>query len=237
MRSLLLIALLLVGANSFGAESDLDKNPEMRQLLLEARRLIDSKKPQPAIEKCDRVIAAFKAGYGSRKEKIYCARSSAESLGYLMKAAVAADKGAAKQAGTIALSSLWADAYFMKGYALQDLGRIREAKVLINQALQLSPFSSQYLCELGEIYELEKNWPKALQTFKDAEDHNALAPDESRALELGQARRGIGYVLVELGKLDQAEKEYKDCLKTDPNDTRAARELEYVRQLRNKKKT
>src|SRR5207245_2846205 len=100
-------------------------------------------------------------------------------------------------------SSLWADAYFMKGYALQDLGRRAEAKASINHALELSPFSPQYLSELGEIYELEKNWPKAMQTFREAEDHNPLAPDESRAFELGTARRGIGYVLVELGKLDE----------------------------------
>jgi tetratricopeptide (TPR) repeat protein len=237
MRRVFLTALLLVSVTSFGAEAEPDKDPRMMQLLQEARTLIDTKKPAPAIEKCEKVIAAYKAAYGAGKQKIYCARTSTESLGYLLKAAVAAGKPSGTKTDAIVLSSLWADAYFMKGYALQDLRRIAEAKASINQALQLSPFSPQYLGELGEIYELEKNWPKALQTFKEAEDNNGLAPDQSRALELGQARRGIGYVLVELGKLDEAEKKYEQCLKTDPNDTRAARELEYVRELRNKKKT
>jgi len=223
----LMLFILATAGIAVGAEPD--KDPQMLRLLQEGRTLIDSKKPAPAIEKCNKVIASFEAAYGQRKEKIYCARSSTESLGYLLK-------GAADQKNTIALSSIWADAYFMKSYALQDLGRIAEAKAQVNLALKLSPFSPQYLCELGEIYELEKNWPKAMQSFKEAEDNNGLAPDESRALELGQARRGIAYVLVELGKLDEAEKKYQECLKADLNDTRAARELEYVRQLRNKQK-
>ncbi|HST31395.1 MAG TPA: tetratricopeptide repeat protein [Chthoniobacterales bacterium] len=234
LPSLLFLIATAIASPSLAAEAD--KDPQMLRLLQEARALIDSRKAGSAIEKCEKVIAAFEASYSSRKEKIYCARSSTESLGYLLKAAATADKGSASKPGAIVLSSIWADAYFMKGYALQDLGRIAEAKASVNQALQFSPLSPQYLCELGEIYELEKNWPKAMQAFKEAEDSNGLAPDESRALELGQARRGIAYVLVELGKLDEAERKYQECLKSDPNDTRAKRELEYVRDLRRKQK-
>ena len=79
MRNIFLSVLLFAVVTPVGAESEPDKDPRMLQLLNEARTLIDSKHPQSAIEKCDKVIAAFKAAYGSRKEKIYCARSSAES--------------------------------------------------------------------------------------------------------------------------------------------------------------
>jgi hypothetical protein len=41
---------------------------------------------------------------------------------------------------------------------------------------------------------------------------------------------------VELGKLEEAEKIYQQCLAADPNDTRAKQELEYVRGLRVKGK-
>jgi tetratricopeptide (TPR) repeat protein len=54
---------------------------------------------------------------------------------------------------------------------------------------------------------------------------------------LGRARRGIGYVLVELGKLDEAEKKYQQCLADNPKDSRAAAELEYVRNLKAKRKS
>ena len=106
----------------------------------------------------------------------------------------------------IGLSSTRADAYYMKAYALQDLGRVPEAKTNVQRALAMSPFNSQYRSELGEIYQLEKNWAKAKQEFAEAEDNAKLAPEESKAAELGRARRGLAYVFVELGKLDEAEK-------------------------------
>jgi len=226
----LCLAAALHSRQSAAAAADPDKDPQTLKFLQEARTLIDGKKTQAAIEKCEKVIALFKAHYAGTKEKIYCARTSAESLGYLLKAA--ADKQNA-----IALSSTWADAYFIKGYALQELGRMAEAKSAIQRAIDLSPWSSRYLSELGNIYEFEKNWAKAKEAFETAEDQAPLAPDDVKVEELGRARRGIAYVLVELGKLDEAEKKYQQCLKENPNDTKAAAELEYVRGLKAKSKS
>ena len=212
------------------APTDPETDSQILKLLQEARALIERKNPPAAIEKCDRVIASFKNSYGNRKEKIYCARWPTESLGYLVMAA--ADKKSAK-----VLSSTWSDAYFMKAYALQDMGRLADAKSEVKLAIELSPFNSQYVSELGEIYQLEKDWPKAKRTFEEAEDHASLSPDELRVEELGRARRGLAYVMVELGQLEDAEKKYQQCLAANPNDTRSARELEYVRQLRAKAKS
>ena len=220
---------LLVGVAAASAV-DPDKDPQNANLLQDARSLIESNKPETAIEQCDKVITAFKARYESGKQKIYCARTSAESLGYLMKAA--GDK-----TNAIVLSSTWANAYFMKAYALQDLHHIAEANASVKLALELSPFNSQYLSELGEIYQIEKNWPEAKQQFESAEDNAKLSPKEAQATELGRARRGLAYVFVELGQLDEAEKKYQQCLAADPNDRRAKKELEYVRGLRAKGKS
>jgi tetratricopeptide (TPR) repeat protein len=232
IRLVLGFALCLASASlsQQAAAADPDKDPQPPKLLQEARTLIDGRKPQAAIERCEKVIALFKTHYANTKEKIYCARSSAESLGYLLKAA-------AEKHNAIALSSTWADAYFMKGYALQELGRMAEAKSAVQRAVELSPWSSHYLSELGNIYALEKNWAKAKEAFETAEDQAPLAPDDVKVEELGRARRGIAYVLVELGKLDEAEKKYQQCLKENPNDTKAAAELEYVRGLKAKSKS
>ena len=232
-RLLLASVALLVSASvdsTATSSADPDKDPQMASLLQEARRLIDSKKPAAAIERCDKVIAAFKARYGGSKQKVYCGRTSAETLGSLLQATV-------EKNNAIALSSTWADAYYMKAYALQDLGRLPEAKSNVQIALAMSPFNSQYRSELGEIYQLEKNWAKAKQEFGEAEDNAKLAPEDSKAAELGRARRGLAYVFVELGKLDEAEKKYQQCLAADPNDIRAKHELEYVRRLKAKKKS
>ncbi len=174
----LALAVAAVGiAASTG--SDPDKDPQVAELLRDARYLVDSRNPAAAIPKCDAVINAYKTHYSSSKQKIFCARTSAEALGVLLKAAV--DKNNA-----IVLSSTWSDAYFMKAYALQD------------------------------------NAP--------------LSPEASRADDLGRARRGLGYVLVELGKLDEAEKEYQQCIAANPNDTKVKAELQYVREQKAKRR-
>lgn len=241
IRLVVAILLLLVCAaqsQRAATPANPDKDPELSNLLHEARALVDAKKPGPAIEICDQVIASFKAHYGKSKSRIYCAQTSTESLGYLALAAAAMTKGEfdKDKKDTIALSSTWSTAYFIKAYALQDLGRLAEAKSVLQLALELSPWNSRYLSELGSIFVLEKNWAKAKEVFEKAEEHAPTAPDDSKAEVLGRARRGLGYVFVELGQLDEAEKKYRQCLAADPNDTKAARELEYVRGLRAKTK-
>ena len=235
---ILLLFACAIPSQRAASPANPDKDSEVANLLHEARALLDAKKPGPAIKVCEKVIASFKAHYGNSKSKIYCADTSAENLGYLLLAAAAMDKGEfeAGKHDAIVLSSTWASAYFLKAYALQELGRIAEAKLAVQLAIELSPWNSRYLSELGSIYAREKNWSKAREVFEKAEEHAPIAPDDSKAEVLARARRGLGYVFVELGQLDEAEKKYRQCLATDPNDTKAARELEYVRGLRAKSK-
>jgi tetratricopeptide (TPR) repeat protein len=231
------ILLAFACADLEAAPPDPDKDPELPKRLVEARALIDNKKPQPGIEKCDKVIMAFQAHYGKSQQKIYCARSSTETLAYLVTAAAAMSKGEfdKNKKDAICLSSTWANAFYIKGYALQELRRFDEARAALKRAIEFSPQHSQYLSELGSLYVLEKNWPEAMKTFRAAEDNASISPDDVRSDELGRARRGIGYVLVELGKLDEAEKKYQECLADNPKDSRAAEELQYVRNRKAKR--
>lgn len=206
---------------------DPEKDPHIGVLLSEANNLAANKKPEPAIEKCDRVILAFTDYYKDSKEKVFCARSTAERLGYLAQAAL--DKRKA-----IILSPAWAEAYFLKGYCLQELNRLPEAKENLHLALVLSPYSSQYLSELGSILQLEKDWTEAKRVFKQAQDHSRLSPADMIASELGRGRRGFAYCLIEEGDLNGAEEIYYECLKADPKDARARNELRYIQSLRAK---
>jgi len=221
-----IVLLLNLATSAFG---DPERDPQAAQRLQDARQSIDARKPADAVKQCDEVIASFETHYGSSKQKIFCARTSAERLGYLLQAA-------RDEISAAVLSSTWADAYFMKAYASLDLGRIAEAKTAIQHAIALSPNNSQYLSEFGTIYQLEKDWANAKKQFEAAEDSVRLSPEGLKSEELGRARRGLGYVFVELGELDKAERKYRQCLADDPNDMRAKRELEYVRSLQAKSK-
>lgn len=209
---------------------DPEKDPRMRELLQQARSLIDTKQPVAAIKRCDEVIASYLAFYGKRMEKAYCASNSTQSLAILLEAT---NKG---EDAIVLGSTTWAGAHYMKGFALIEMGKIAEAKPALLKAVEMAPWDAQARNELGQLYLLEKNWSAAQAQFAAAEGRAGIGPDDSKASDLAHARRGLGYVFVELGKLAEAEEKYQQCLATDPKDERAKRELAYVRDLRTKTK-
>jgi hypothetical protein len=75
----------LAGVYPTLAESDPDKDPRFRELVAESEHLAKAKKSSVAIEKCDKVIAAFKGYNGNQQRKIYCGNTSAEVLGNLLR--------------------------------------------------------------------------------------------------------------------------------------------------------
>jgi len=104
----------------------------------------------------------------------------------------------------------------------------------LEKAIAWSPQNSMYLAELGNLYQLKKNWQQSLEYFKQAEDAAELSPDNVRTLELLRAKRGVGYNLTELGQLNDAEKKYRECLAIDKNDKKSKDELTYIKQLKSK---
>jgi hypothetical protein len=54
-------------------------------------------------------------------------------------------------------------------------------------------------------------------------------------IELLRAKRGIGYSLIELGMLDDAEQQYNECLSIDPNDEKSKHEIQYIKSLKSYK--
>jgi tetratricopeptide (TPR) repeat protein len=177
----------------------------------------------------DPIIQYYEKHYQNNGKRIYSARGLEETLYYLVKAA------AAKQEA-IVISYLWAQAFYFKGYASIELGRIEDAKTWLKKALELSPSNSTYLSELGHIYQTEQKWSEALKIYQQAEESaNAYSPDDLKNAELTRAMRGIGYSLIELGRLDEAEEKYKKCLEIDENDKKSLQEMEYIRQIRQRR--
>lgn len=192
----------------------------------EAATLISARQPQAAIDRVlDPLIAEQEAQNANRKETVYCASAPIESLYYMLQAANA-NKSA------ISLDGTWCSALYMRGYAETDLGRLRAAEDDYAHAIALSPSNPHFLSEMGELQSRKRDWNAALSWFHRAEAAKAFAGPERVNAEWGRALRGIGFVSVELGKLEDAEAAYRRCLEIDPKDSKAQAELGYVLNLR-----
>lgn len=201
------------------------------KIFTEGIQFLQAQKPAEAIPYFDRVIAGYEETYKGEEAKLYCARWQIESLMYLMESAKA--KTPAK-----IVSTNWAFAYYTKAYSLLELGRIADAKASLERAIALSPRNSQFLSEMGNIYQREKNWPKALEVFLASESAaREFSPPDLKNTELARALRGLGYVYIELGRLDDASKIYRQCLEIDATDVKALNELRYIQGLKAKLNT
>jgi tetratricopeptide (TPR) repeat protein len=204
---------------------------ENEHLLDDAALAIRGGLQQQAIDNAlDPVITYYEQRYAHSSNVIYCTHSMPETVYYMGIAA-------ANKQDAVALGPTWAQAYMLKAYALFDLQRYDEAAVALDKALKLSPENSQFLAELGAGYIRHKNWTKALETYQHAEvSAQTFSPAAAKDYDLARSWRGQGFVLTELGKLDEAEALYLKCLQLNPDDKRAANELKYVRNVREKQK-
>lgn len=232
LRTFFTVVILLFSAGVWAQESASAVSDEQKsfQFLKEGARYAASGKQAEAIPNFEKAAAIYEEKYRDEKSKVFTARWPTESLMYLVE-------GASTNTPTKVASAYWSDAYYLKAYSLIELGRLSEAKELLGKAIALSPHNAQYLSELGNIYQSEKNWAMALQNFKNAEtEAKVFSPPALKNTELSRAWRGIGYVYVEQNKFDDAEKMYRQCLELDSNDKRAQSELAYVQMQRAKLK-
>lgn len=185
---------------------------------------------QMALPYFSKAASLYEQKFNQPGTRYYSARTPAEKSAYLKEAAQS------KQNAQIT-SADWAYTYFMQGYIMVELNQLDQAKRLLQQAIALSPHNAQFRSELGHVYQTEKNWALSLDTFRQAaEDAAAYTSPENKNFELARAWRGQAYSLVELDRLDEAEKLYRRCLALDKNDVKATQELQYVQGLKNQKK-
>ena len=220
---------------------------------LEEGRNLVAKKEGNALEaiSCffNPIIEHFEATYNDSTNKIYCASDPSTTLIYLMSSAM---RSAVDEAdvpitnslpfslgddtrGTVVIKPTWAEAYYLKAYALIELGHPEKAKAELKHALDLSPLNAIYWAELGHVLQLEKKWIKCMKAFRKSEEASKFSSDDRKNLDLARAWRGIGFCLTEMGKLDESEQMYKKCLELDEKDKMALNELDYIQQLKKKR--
>jgi tetratricopeptide (TPR) repeat protein len=240
------LSLLAQEANTVTAESSAAE-PVTEETLAEklrlAEALIHQGNPQQAIdEHLNPIIQHYKARMLAGNTIGYSARSPSETLFYMLTSAATqaeAKKAGQETRGAVTVSSIWSEAYYLKAYARVEQERFDEAKAVLQEALAISPLYPALWNELGAIYQEQSQWPQALDAYEQAESGVEIVyPDKSeqRTLSLTRALRGKGFVLIETGELKKAEKLYKRCLKMDPTDAIAKRELAYIANLKARKK-
>lgn len=227
-----LILLLTACATAPAKQTAIADKPELSaddQLILKGAELVAAGSIKqalndyfsPVVEHCE-VLAK------NSNRKLFASRGQVETIYYMALASAA-------KIDADALSPTCSQALYFKGYASLDLGQPEEAMRFIQKAIEWSPVNSRYLSELGHLYQLNKDWNKSLETFQQSEEYaETFSPEAYKKDELARAKRGVGFNLIELGKLDEAEAKFKECLALNKADKAALGELEYIKTLRKK---
>ena len=189
---------------------------------------IDTKKPEEATAILTPLLADYEKFYATEKRRIYCGHGQQETLFYMLEAA------AARQ-DAVAIDPGWCTALWARGFALIDLRQVDAAVPFLERAVALSPSHPHYLSELGFAYQAQRKWQLSHDTFQRAVTGAGLEEGDRRKQSLRRAWFGMSYALIELGKLDEAEKLLSQCLELTPDDERVRNELKYVRDQRAKK--
>jgi len=116
-----------------------------------------------------------------------------------------------------------------------ETGKFRDAVRVLDAALALSPLPKDrlgqtvpdLLSERGVALGKLKRWDEALASY-DAALRIKGTDKKLRAI----LYRGRGFVLIEMGRLDEAEAAYKKSLTLEPGNKIALGELQYIKGLR-----
>lgn len=133
-------------------------------------------------------------------------------------------------------SVIWVDGSYSKGYFLlayiaAEHGDYSEALRLIDKGLALEPDHPQLLNEKAFILGGQRRFEESLTYYWRAVKARPWIPSSVK----GRSYRGQGVVLIDLGRLNEAEEALKRSLMFDPDNEIALGEIEFINQLRHER--
>lgn len=209
-----------------------------RAAIIAAYDAIHDKKFEVAVSKADTVIKVFEDGM--QNDSIYrCASGPSDILNTLAGAALGFRKGDVDEGKTVtaAVADDICAAYFVKGFALIDLGNRDEALPNLQMAVEMDPDNQHYMNELAEWHKAGRDWQTSLAIFTKASETTdqsiVLMKDKKQVTEIldimrCRSYRGIAFNHVEMGNWNEARSAIDKCLKLIPDDPRSQQELEYI---------
>ncbi len=111
----------------------------------------------------------------------------------------------------------YSKAYFLLAYLAVERSAFDEALDAVNKGLELESDHPKMLCEKGFILLCLSRPEEALETYQRAPTARVLTSVPVKA----EALRGQGFSLIQLNRLDEAEKALKDSLVLEPNSDEA----------------
>ena len=217
---LLAMATLSMAATPSPAAQQTDQAREDK--VNEAIAAIKAKQAARALAILEPLIAEYDASFSKKAIDVYCTEGPADTLKALAGAAVA-------HRDAIAVASTWCYALWAKGFALVELGRLEEAVAPLERAVAMMPDMPRFHSELGYVHQMLKNTERSLAAYTAAAAAaEKLTDPAQRKYELRRAWFGMGYDLIELGRLDEAEAVLRKCLAMVPDDRKVRSELNYV---------
>jgi tetratricopeptide (TPR) repeat protein len=133
-------------------------------------------------------------------------------------------------------SDVWCAALWGKGFVLIDLGRSPEAGEFLARSVEMAPMNAHYINEYAEWYKPQRDWKKSYALFERAwqtVDRDVKGPERKIA---ARALRGMGFNLIELGDLDQAEHFLRLSLEYEPEAAAKVKgELDFIADQRSRK--
>jgi Tfp pilus assembly protein PilF len=225
MTGLLIIAALMTLPVAAGAQ-DTDREAVASAAIDQAFSALNAGDPARAVATIDPVLAGFEKDFSGEKRHIFCSETP-EQEGYYLTTA----EGGADNVRLVPAS--WCEAQYIKAFAMVDLKRLDDAQAAFERLVAYAPKNARYINELAYVFLAKKEWQHSIDVYTRAEAAATFSPAR-RDIERCVAFRGIGYDLVEMGRLDDAEVSYRKCLAIIPGEPKSVGEIEYINQQRKK---
>ncbi|MBO9623255.1 MAG: tetratricopeptide repeat protein [Sphingomonas sp.] len=199
------------------------RDAKLREVVL----AVSGKQPQQAVSLVDPLLAEYESLYGGAKTPVYCDTEDAETAAY---------KTLPGGAGARVVDGGWCIALWAKGFAMIDLEQLDGAVPYLERSVALSPLHPHYLSELGYAYQAQKKWQASYDLYARAAEAAKREVGEQQKKSFRRAWFGMGFDLIELGRLDEAEALMKKCLELNPDDPKVKGEFDYISEQRAKQK-
>ena len=193
----------------------------------EARRLIAAGERPRAVRALEEFLARMPPGWRPRTETPDELQVAFWGMDEFLQC-VAHHQAAGDRRRLSWVRPSYSEACYLLGYLAVEESDYAAARRHVECGLGLEPDHPLLLCELGMIEGGAGRHGEALDCYRRAADSRPWNP----LAVVARALRGVGFSLIELGNLDQAEEAFHQSLDLEPDNATARQELQIIDLMR-----